>query len=155
MEIKRIGSQPSGKGPADWFTGTVRIDPMFDRTDPARVSGATVTFEPALKAAKASQGVQTTADGGLVWTVDSLAPRAQQTWSVQCTCVAPTQRACGKVTLTDQTGLNFGEETCLQIVPGQAAPGISSDLVTPRRVWTVLVIGPSGSQSSATRLDWR
>ena len=43
MEIKRIGSQPSGKGPADWFTGTVRIDPMFDRTDPARVSGATVT----------------------------------------------------------------------------------------------------------------
>ena len=38
MEIKRVGSQPSGKGPADWFTGTVRIDPLFDRTDPARVS---------------------------------------------------------------------------------------------------------------------
>ena len=34
MEIKRIGSTPSGKGPADWFTGTVRIDPLFDRTAP-------------------------------------------------------------------------------------------------------------------------
>ena len=40
MEIKRSGSQPSGKGPADWFTGTVRIDPLFERTDPARVAGA-------------------------------------------------------------------------------------------------------------------
>ena len=37
MEIKRSGSQPSGKGPADWFTGTVRIDPLFEAADPARV----------------------------------------------------------------------------------------------------------------------
>ncbi len=95
---------------------------------PAQQVQATVTFEQALKAAKASQGVQTTVDGGLVWTVDSLAPRAQQTWSVQCTCVAPAQRACGKVTLSDQTGLNFGEEACLQIVPAQAAPGGPADL---------------------------
>src|ERR1700709_1433695 len=51
MEIKRIGSQPSTKGPADWFTGTGRIDPLFDRTDPARVSGATVTFEPGARTA--------------------------------------------------------------------------------------------------------
>ena len=51
MEIKRIGSQPSIKGPADWFTGAVRIDPMFDRQDPARVSGATVTFEPGARTA--------------------------------------------------------------------------------------------------------
>ncbi len=51
MEIKRIGSQPSGKGPADWFTGTVRIDPLFDRTDPARVSSARVTFEPGARTA--------------------------------------------------------------------------------------------------------
>ena len=47
MEIKRSGAQPSGKGPADWFTGTVRIDPLFSPPDPARVSGALVTFEPA------------------------------------------------------------------------------------------------------------
>ena len=51
MEIKRCGSQPSGKGPADWFTGTVRIDPLFDRSDPARVSGASVTFEPGARTA--------------------------------------------------------------------------------------------------------
>ncbi len=46
MEIKRNGSRPSAKGPADWFTGTVRIDPLFDAPEPARVGGATVTFEP-------------------------------------------------------------------------------------------------------------
>lgn len=46
MEIKRSGSQPSGKGPAEYFTGTVRIDPLFTAPDPARVSMALVTFEP-------------------------------------------------------------------------------------------------------------
>lgn len=45
MEIKRNGSQPSAKGPADYFTGTVRIDAPFSATAPARVVGATVTFE--------------------------------------------------------------------------------------------------------------
>ena len=48
MEIKRSGAQPSGKGPADWFTGTVRIDSLFQSPDPARAAGASVTFEPAL-----------------------------------------------------------------------------------------------------------
>ena len=46
MEIKRSGSQPSGKGPAEYFTGTVRVDPLFQAPDPARVLGANVTFEP-------------------------------------------------------------------------------------------------------------
>ena len=46
MEIKRSGSQPSGKGPSDYFTGTVRIDPLFEAPEPARVRGASVTFEP-------------------------------------------------------------------------------------------------------------
>src|SRR6186997_1192799 len=46
MEIKRAGSQPSTKGPADWFTGTVHIDPLFQAKDPARAAGARVTFEP-------------------------------------------------------------------------------------------------------------
>lgn len=46
MEIKRNGSQPSANGPAEYFTGTVRIDQPFQRTDPARVNGAVVTFEP-------------------------------------------------------------------------------------------------------------
>src|SRR5260221_6426085 len=51
MEIKRNGSQPSNKGPANWFTGTVRGDPLFKAPDPARVSGATVTFEPGARTA--------------------------------------------------------------------------------------------------------
>ena len=46
MEIIRAGSRPSGKGPADWFTGVVRIDPLFNPFDPARAQGARVTFEP-------------------------------------------------------------------------------------------------------------
>ena len=51
MEIKRIGSQPSVKGSAEWFTGTVRIDQPFQATDPARVGGASVTFEPGARTA--------------------------------------------------------------------------------------------------------
>ncbi len=51
MEIKRAGSQPSGKGSEDWFTGTVRIDPLIAAPDPARVQGACVTFEPGARTA--------------------------------------------------------------------------------------------------------
>jgi quercetin dioxygenase-like cupin family protein len=51
MEIKRSGSQPSARGPAEYFTGTVRIDAPFQRPDPARVGGATVTFEPGARTA--------------------------------------------------------------------------------------------------------
>ena len=51
MDIKRNGSQPSGKGPADWFTGTVRIDPLASPPEPARVTAASVTFEPGARTA--------------------------------------------------------------------------------------------------------
>jgi quercetin dioxygenase-like cupin family protein len=51
MEIKRIGSQPSSQGSTDYFTGTVRIDPLFEAPDPARVRGASVTFEPGARTA--------------------------------------------------------------------------------------------------------
>jgi quercetin dioxygenase-like cupin family protein len=51
MEIKKVGSQPSGKGPEDWFTGTVRIDPLFQSQAPARAAGAAVTFEPGARTA--------------------------------------------------------------------------------------------------------
>jgi quercetin dioxygenase-like cupin family protein len=51
MEIKRNGSQPSGKGSAEYFTGNVRIDPLFDAPDPARALGASVTFEPGARTA--------------------------------------------------------------------------------------------------------
>jgi quercetin dioxygenase-like cupin family protein len=51
MEIKRVGTQPSAKGPADWFTGTVRIDPLFEAPEPARVRCASVRFEPGARTA--------------------------------------------------------------------------------------------------------
>src|SRR5581483_194548 len=62
MEIKRVGSQPSAKGPAEWFTGNVRIDPLFQSPEPSahdvqsvarvpRVQGASVTFEPGARTA--------------------------------------------------------------------------------------------------------
>lgn len=46
MEIKPNGSQSSIQGPADWFTGSVRIDPLFDAREPGRSSGGSVSFEP-------------------------------------------------------------------------------------------------------------
>ena len=51
MQIKRVGSTPSAKGPEDWFTGTVRIDPLFTTEAPARGAGASVTFEPGARTA--------------------------------------------------------------------------------------------------------
>lgn len=51
MEIKRAGSQPSGTGPAEWFTGTVRIDPLFAAVAPARAAANAVTFEPGARTA--------------------------------------------------------------------------------------------------------
>lgn len=51
MDIKRSGSQASAKGPAEWFTGPVRIDAAFQGSEPARVAGATVTFEPGARTA--------------------------------------------------------------------------------------------------------
>ena len=61
MEIKKVGSQPSTRGPGDWFTGNVRIDPLFEApppsetsgvaSEPARVRGASVTFEPGARTA--------------------------------------------------------------------------------------------------------
>src|SRR2546426_10625282 len=51
MDIKRSGSQPSGKGPAEYFTGAVRTDPLFEAPDPARAVGSSVTFEPGARTA--------------------------------------------------------------------------------------------------------
>jgi quercetin dioxygenase-like cupin family protein len=51
MEIKRNGTQPSAKGPDEYFTGNVRIDPLFEAPDPARARGASVTFEPGARSA--------------------------------------------------------------------------------------------------------
>jgi quercetin dioxygenase-like cupin family protein len=70
MEIRRAGSRPSGKGPSDYFTGTVRIDPLFEAPEPARVRGASVTFEPGARTAwhthPLGQTLIVTAGSGLV-----------------------------------------------------------------------------------------
>lgn len=51
MNIQKLGSQPSTKGPSDWFTGSVRVDPLFQPNAPARAVGASVTFEPGARTA--------------------------------------------------------------------------------------------------------
>jgi quercetin dioxygenase-like cupin family protein len=51
MDIQRSGSQPSSQGPAEYFTGNVRIDPLFEASEPARVRGASITFEPGARTA--------------------------------------------------------------------------------------------------------
>jgi quercetin dioxygenase-like cupin family protein len=51
MEITRTGSRPSGRGPAEWFTGAVRLDPLFEAPEPGRVAAAAVTFEPGARTA--------------------------------------------------------------------------------------------------------
>ena len=51
MDIQRSGSKPSGKGPAEYFTGTVRTDPLFQAPSPARAVGVSVTFEPGARTA--------------------------------------------------------------------------------------------------------
>ncbi|UOM35029.1 cupin domain-containing protein [Acuticoccus sp. I52.16.1] len=51
MKITRLGMQPSAEGPADWFTGRVRVDPLFSAEAPGRTSGAAVTFEPGARTA--------------------------------------------------------------------------------------------------------
>ena len=51
MEIQRVGSKPSAQGPAEWFTGTARVDPLFPAHAPSRTSGGSVTFEPGARSA--------------------------------------------------------------------------------------------------------
>jgi quercetin dioxygenase-like cupin family protein len=79
MEIKRAGSQASAKGPADYFTGTVRIDPLFSPPDPARVAMALVTFEPGARTAwhthPLGQTLIVTAGGG--WAQREGGPREE------------------------------------------------------------------------------
>jgi quercetin dioxygenase-like cupin family protein len=69
MEIKRVGTQPSGKGPADYFTGTVRIDPLNQPPAPARAVSASVTFEPGSRTAWHSHPLGQTliVTGGCGW----------------------------------------------------------------------------------------
>ena len=79
MEIIRNGSQPAIKGPADWFTGEVRIDGMFNRSEPSRLTGATVTFEPGARTAWHSHPLGQTliVTSGVGWTQCEGEPRVE------------------------------------------------------------------------------
>jgi quercetin dioxygenase-like cupin family protein len=70
MEIKRNGSQSSAKGPQEYFTGAVRIDPLFEAPDPSRTRGASVTFEPGARSAWHTHPLGQTliVTSGLGWT---------------------------------------------------------------------------------------
>ena len=70
LEITRAGAQPSTKGSADWFTGTVRIDPLFSAKPPARAAAASVTFEPGARTAWHTHpfGQTLIVTAGLGWT---------------------------------------------------------------------------------------
>jgi len=76
MEIKRSGSQASTNGPIDWFTGAVRIDPLFEAVEPSRVSGASVTFEPGARTAWHTHplGQRLIVTAGLGWAQSWCAP---------------------------------------------------------------------------------
>ena len=81
MEIRRNGSQPSGKGPAEYFTGAVRIDSLFEAPDPARVRGASVTFEPRARTAWHTHPL-----GQTLSKLQSLKSRCTVTVCLKCTC---------------------------------------------------------------------
>jgi len=75
MQLKRAGSQPSTRGPAEWFTGTVRIDPLHSAAEPSRVSCASVTFEPGARTNWHTHPLGQTADSHLGVRLDAMRRR--------------------------------------------------------------------------------
>lgn len=88
MEIQRSGSQPSSKGPAEYFTGMVRLDPLFEAPPPARGRGMSVTFEPGARTAwhthPLGQSLIVTAGCGLIQTWDERAMKIRPGDVVRC-----------------------------------------------------------------------
>ena len=72
MDIKRVGTQPSTKGQAEYFTGNVRIDPLFQANDTARVVGTNVTFEHGARTAWHSHPLGQTHHNFWLWTCTTL-----------------------------------------------------------------------------------
>jgi quercetin dioxygenase-like cupin family protein len=79
MEIRRNGARPSGRGPSDWFTGSVRIDPLMEASGPARVNCAAVTFEPGARTAWHTHPLGQTliVVSGLGWVQQEGSPREE------------------------------------------------------------------------------
>jgi uncharacterized repeat protein (TIGR01451 family) len=87
-----------------------------------------VHLDPQLHADQATDGFQRTADGGVQFTIDSIPPGKHEQRQVLCTCTAPSANACGRVTYSDASQLNLGQEACLSIQPAPAAAAPQSNL---------------------------
>jgi quercetin dioxygenase-like cupin family protein len=86
MEISRNGTRPSAKGPTEYFTGSVRVDPLFEAVEPTRASAALVTFEPGARSAWHTRplGQKLIVTAGLGWTQEEGGPIEELrpvTWS--------------------------------------------------------------------------
>ncbi len=96
----------------------------------AREVKMVASFEQGLQVDRGDRDVpvQRTAEGGVVYNIDSIAPEEKAVRHIECICVAPSQRSCGSVIVTEQTRLNYKEERCLQIFPAAAPAGRQSNL---------------------------
>ncbi len=116
-------------------TYTVGQHPLFTidvantgSTTPAQQVRLVLHLDPQLHADQATQGFQRTADGGVQFSIDSIPPDGHVQRQVECTATAPSANACARVTYSDLSQLNLGQETCLSIQPAPAAAAPQSNL---------------------------
>ncbi len=116
-------------------TYTVGQHPLFTidvvntgTTAPAKQVQLVIHLDPQLHADSATQGFQRTADGGVQFTIDTIPPGGREQRQVECTCTAPSANACGRVSYSDLSQLNLGQETCLAIQPAPVAAAPQANL---------------------------
>jgi quercetin dioxygenase-like cupin family protein len=112
MDVRRSGSQPSGKGQAEYFTGSVRIDPLFEAPDPARARGASVTFEPGARSAWHTHPLGQTliVTGGCGWVQSEGGPKEEiRSRDVVC-CASNEKHWHGATTTTAMTHVAIQEQ---------------------------------------------
>ncbi|HEY2761860.1 MAG TPA: hypothetical protein VGI75_13985, partial [Pirellulales bacterium] len=97
-------------------------------TTPARQAQLVVHFDQQLHVEQATPGAQRTGDGGVQFTFDTIAPGRHEQPQVECTCTTASANACGRVTYSDQSQLNLGQEACLAIQPAPVAAAPQSNL---------------------------
>jgi uncharacterized repeat protein (TIGR01451 family) len=95
---------------------------------PARNAQLVVHFDQGLQVERATEGAQRTGDGGVQFTFDSIEPNSHKQPQVLCTCIAQTAHTCGRVAYSDESKLNLGQETCVEIQPAPAAAAPQSNL---------------------------
>ncbi|HTQ39578.1 MAG TPA: hypothetical protein VMJ32_11145 [Pirellulales bacterium] len=97
-------------------------------TVPAQQVRWVTYFDPSLRVEQGTQGAQRTSDGGVQFSADNIPPGAKQTSQIQCTCIAASPHACGRVTLTDLSKLSFAQDACLEIQPAPPSANPQSNL---------------------------